>query len=102
MTDQKLSANLSKPFSIYVFSSFLSENDTRDLSPQRVNAPTLSQVMSNWNVNITLPIQNLVPHSDSVSMVKLAFTSIDDFSPENAPLVEEISDIINKIESFIK
>ncbi len=73
-------SDLFVPYHIWVFAQYNTSSDNMARTTV-INTQNFDQVMADFNIEIMLEIENLIPQSDSVSFVSLPIKSIKDFHP---------------------
>ena len=77
-----VNSRLVVPYHIWVFAQCAYNSDDKARATV-INAQNFDQIVADFNIEITLEIENLIPQSDSVSFVSLPIRSIMDFQPDS-------------------
>lgn len=77
--------NVELPLKLLTMGDFSNGKESRPLSEREkinVNKNNFNSVLSEFNPEVNLSVKNTLPNSDSAENVKLSFSDIKDFEPE--------------------
>ena len=82
---------INSPFKTWVISDFsLGQHKNSQTSPIQVDATNKNAVLASFMLDLPMTIENLIPHSNTDSLIHLPIKTFDDFNPEKVALNVEV------------